>query len=86
VTAEQPFLPRSRGLHPVTLYTKSGCPKCDAKRAELHARGVGFTEIDVTARPEKIPELLKLTRGRRIVPVIVDGLGIAVAPDGGSAF
>jgi glutaredoxin 3 len=71
---------------PVTLYTRAGCPYCDRKRAELVARGVAFTEIDVGAQPEKIPELLKVTRGRRIVPVVVDAAGIAVAPEGGSAF
>jgi hypothetical protein len=33
-----------------------------------------------------IPELLKLTGGRRIVPVLVDEGRIAVAPEGGSEF
>lgn len=41
-------------------------------------------EIDVGARPEAIPELLKLTRGRRIVPVLVEDGRIVIAPDGGS--
>jgi len=71
---------------PVLLYTRAGCPYCDAERAALSARGVAWREIDVSARPEAIPELLKLTRGRRIVPVIVDGSGIAIAPAGGSTF
>jgi glutaredoxin 3 len=69
---------------PVLLYTKAGCPYCDAKRAELVRRGVAWREIDVGARPEAIPELLKLTRGRRIVPVIVAGGRVEIAPDGGS--
>jgi glutaredoxin 3 len=69
---------------PVTLYTRTGCPYCDAKRAELVARGAAVREVAVDRRPEAIPELLKLTRGRRIVPVIVDVTGIAIAPDGGS--
>ena len=71
---------------PVLLYTRRGCVHCDAKRAELVGRGVAWREIDVDDRPESIPELLKLTRGRRIVPVIVDGTRIEVAPGGGSAF
>ena len=69
---------------PVLLYTKAGCPACDAKRAELVGRGILFREIDVGRQPEAIPELLKLTRGRRIVPVIVEGDRIAIAPEGGS--
>jgi len=31
-------------------------------------------------------ELLKLTGGRRIVPVVVEGGYVTVAPDGGSDF
>jgi glutaredoxin len=69
---------------PVLLYTKTGCPFSDAKRAELAARGVAIREINVTERPQALVELLKLTGGRRIVPVVVEGGVIAVAPDGGS--
>ena len=71
---------------PVLLYVKAGCPHCDAKRAELASRGVAVREIDVDVRPQAVVELLKLTGGRRIVPVVVDGGTIAVAPDGGSTF
>lgn len=71
---------------PVLLYTRTGCPRCDAKRAELAARGVAVREVNVSDRPEVLPELLKLTRGRRIVPVVVESGRIAVAPDGGSEF
>ena len=71
---------------PVLLYTKTGCPYCAAKRAELAARGVAVREIDVSERPEVVAELLKVTRGRRIVPVVVEGGRIAIAPGGGSSF
>jgi hypothetical protein len=47
---------------------------------------VPYSEIDITRNPERIPELLKLTRGRRVVPVIVDGAQVRVAPAGGAAF
>jgi glutaredoxin len=69
---------------PVLLYTKAGCPFCDAKRTELLARGVTVREINVDERPQALPELLKLTGGRRIVPVVIEGGTIAVAPEGGS--
>ena len=71
---------------PVLLYSKAGCPHCDALRAALAARGAAVDEIDVGVRREAIPELLKLTGGRRVVPVVVDGGRILVAPDGGSDF
>jgi glutaredoxin 3 len=71
---------------PVLLYTKAGCPWCDAERAALVARGARIREVDMGGHPELIPELLKLTGGRRVVPVIVDGGQIRVAPSGGSPF
>ena len=70
----------------VLLYTTSGCPHCDAMRAALAARGVAVDEIDVGVRRELVPELLKLTGGRRVVPVVVEGGKVLVAPEGGTAF
>ena len=68
------------------LYIIAGCASCAAKRAELTAAGVIVREIDVGREPHAIPELLKLTRGRRIVPVVVRDGRIEIAPDGGSSF
>lgn len=70
----------------VTLYTLSGCPFSRALREKLRERGASFTEIDVGERPECVPELVKLTRRRRVVPVLVDGARIDVAPEGGTEF
>ena len=78
--------PPSVPAPPVLLYVVPDCPHCGRERAALAARGAEVREIDVRARPEVIPELMKLTGGRRVVPVIVEGGTIRVAPDGGSAF
>ena len=69
-----------------TLYVANDCPHCVALRAELERSGTHFDEINVSARREKIPELLKLTRGKRIVPVLVDASGVRIAPFGGTNF
>ena len=69
-----------------TLYVATGCPHCAAMRDELACRGVTVLEVNVTDHPEAIPELLKLTRGERRVPVVVEGARIRIAPNGGSAF
>lgn len=71
---------------PVLLYTRPGCPFCDAQRARLAARGVTVREIDLAAAPQAIPELLKLTGGRRVVPVVVEDGRVLIAPEGGSEF
>jgi len=70
----------------VLLYTTSSCPHCAAMRAVLAARGATVDEIDVGLRRELVPELLKLTGGRRVVPVVVEGGKVLVAPEGGTAF
>jgi glutaredoxin len=70
----------------VTLYSRTGCPHCDALRRALVAAGETIAEVDVVRSPEAIPELLKLTRGRRVVPVLVRGGCIEIAPEGGSEF
>jgi glutaredoxin len=71
---------------PVLLYTIAGCAHCDVMRASLVARGAVVEEIDVAAKRQHVPELLKLTKGKRIVPVVVDDGKVIVAPDGGSSF
>jgi len=71
---------------PVLLYVKAGCAHCEAQRAALAARGVPVREVDVERRPETIPELLKLTGGRRVVPVVVEAGRVVIAPAGGSPF
>jgi len=70
----------------VTFYSLAGCPYCRKMRERLTARGCAYTEIDVAERPECVPELVKLTGRRRIVPVVVDGARIEIAPDGGTEF
>lgn len=69
-----------------TLYSLARCPFSRALREELLRRGCEFTEIDVGERPECVPELVKLTRRRRIVPVLVDGAHVRIAPEGGTEF
>lgn len=68
------------------LYTHPSCGQCRELKQELEARGLAFEEIDVARSPEVVPELLKLTRGRRVVPVLVDDAGIHIAPRGGTDF
>ena len=69
-----------------TLWVKVDCPYCDALKRDLSERGVAFEEIDIERNAHLVPELLKLTGRRRIVPVLVNGTRIVVAPHGGSAF
>lgn len=55
----------------ITIYTKTGCPYCAAAKKFYTDRGTAFDEINITENPGAKDELLKLTKGQRIVPVIV---------------
>ena len=68
----------------VTLYTQDGCSFCEDQRRKLEQGDDRITEVNLTRAPQAMTELLKLTEGRRIVPVVVRGADVQVAPEGGS--
>ena len=68
----------------ITLYVKDGCPYCAAARKHHSEQGDTITEINVPRTPAAKEELLKLTGGESIVPVIVDDSGKVTKGFGGS--
>ena len=70
----------------VTLYTRDGCAHCDRMRAEIERSGERLVEVNLSRAPQAMTEFLKLTAGRRIVPVVVRAGRISIAPDGGTEF
>ena len=66
----------------ITIYTKSGCPYCKAAKEDFDKQGVCYDEVNVTDKPEKIDELVKLS-GVRKVPVIVENGKVTVGYKGG---
>lgn len=56
----------------IVAYTKLGCPYCAAAKALLGQKGVEFTEIDITGRPELRTEMIARS-GRYTVPQIFIG-------------
>jgi len=68
------------------VYVKEDCRYSSRMLDEMRRAGERPIVIDVDRERYVIPELLKLTGGRRIVPVRVRGTEVAVAPDGGTEF
>jgi len=66
----------------VTIYTKNGCPYCEAAKASFKQQKTEYNEINVSEVPEKIDELVKIA-GVRKVPVIVDNGKVSVGFNGG---
>jgi glutaredoxin 3 len=61
----------------VTIYTTVYCPYCTAARALLEDKGVDFTDVDVTGRPDERRQLVQRSGGRTTVPqIFIDGVSI----------
>jgi glutaredoxin 3 len=60
-------------MPPVTIYTKTWCPYCQAAKELLDQKGVAFTEFEVTKEPSRRQEMLAKSGGRSSVPQIFIG-------------
>lgn len=67
----------------VKMFTKPGCPYCAAAKEHYSKNGVSFDETNVIGNDAAQSELLKLSGGKRIVPVIVDKGKIILGWNGG---
>lgn len=81
-TVEDYFKLRRRklteGTSSIVIYTHPDCQGCDMVLDDLDAKGTTYQQIDVTEHPEAIPELLRLTGGERVTPVVVDGDTVSI--------
>ena len=64
------------------IYTHPSCSYSAAARQELDSNNTAYEEIDVTVHPEAVADLVRLTGGERITPVIVDGDQVTVGLHG----
>jgi len=60
-------------MQSVEIYTSPTCGFCHAAKRLLREKGVDFTEIDIRANPERMPEMINRAGGRRTVPQIFIG-------------
>lgn len=67
----------------VTIYTKKGCPYCAAALKHYTEEGTEFKQIDIHETPGAQAEVLKLTDGQEIVPVIVEDGRVTAGFGGG---
>ncbi len=54
----------------VEIYTKPTCGFCHAAKRLLTGKGVSFAEVNITAQPDKRPEMIDRAAGRTTVPQI----------------
>jgi len=71
------------GQPTVLIYTHPDCAYSVAAKMDYRKRQVDYLEIDVSKQRDKVPELLKLTNGERITPVIVENGKVTIGFKGG---
>jgi len=56
-----------------TIYGKPTCPFTRRARETYAAKGYEVDFVDVQADPSRLEDMLRLSGGRRRIPVILDG-------------
>jgi glutaredoxin 3 len=59
-------------MNPVEIYTTRYCPYCVAAKSLLSRKGIAFTEIDVSGKPQERSQMVARA-GRTTVPQIFIG-------------
>ena len=67
----------------VTIYTKVGCPYCDAAKKHFGDQGIQIEEIDVHGVAGAVDKANELSGGKNMVPVIVEDGKVTVGFGGG---
>ena len=62
----------------VLIYGKNSCPYTQAARREFSKKNVSVEYKDVLEDDAYMTEMLKYSKGKRLVPVIVEGEKITV--------
>ena len=57
----------------VLIYTTEYCPYCVRAKSRLRSKGAGFTEIDVSSRPDLRSWLQDASKQRTVPQVFVNG-------------
>ena len=57
----------------VEIYTKPTCGFCHMAKRLLTSKGIGFSEVNISAQPERRPEMIQRANGGSTVPQIFVG-------------
>lgn len=68
----------------VVIYGKDACPYTQAARDDYERRGIPFEYVNVKKDAAELEKMLGFSKGRRAVPVIVEGDGTVTVGFGGT--
>jgi C_GCAxxG_C_C family probable redox protein len=67
----------------LVIYTTPGCRFCAEAKQDLEERGVVYEEISTEGNPQALEDVMRLSGGSGIVPVLVSGEEVKVGFGGG---
>jgi len=67
----------------VVIYTTPGCRFCEAAKKDLEERGVFYEEISTEGNARALEDVMRLSGGSGIVPVLISGNNVKVGFGGG---
>jgi len=62
----------------VLIFGKDNCPYTVAAREDYERRRIPFEYVNVKKNPADLDKMLRYSKGRREVPVIVDGSTVTI--------
>ncbi len=68
----------------VIIYTHPDCAFSAAAKMDYRKRKVAYEDVDLSKQEDRIPELLALTKGERVTPVIVEDGSVTIGFKGGT--
>ena len=68
----------------VILYTHPDCAFSAAAKMDYRKRKIAYEDVDLSKQEARIPELLALTNGERVTPVIVENGTVTIGFKGGT--
>lgn len=68
----------------VIIYTHPDCAFSAAAKMDYRKRKVAYEDVDLSKQEDRIPELLALTNGERVTPVIVEAGAVTIGFKGGT--
>ena len=68
----------------IVLYTHPDCAFSSAAKMDYRKRKIAYEDVDLSKQENRIPELLALTKGERVTPVIVENGVVTIGFKGGT--
>ncbi len=73
----------ARAPQKAILYTRPDCPFCAEAKQDLEERGASYEEISIEVTPKAVEEVMRLSSGTGVVPILVSGDEVKVGFGGG---